>query len=224
MLQSLGAARQPAPKALVAFGFPNYSGTRSTASTDNASLTALPNTREEVIGIGGLYPASQRALHLAGAATEATAKSDAIAQYRYVHFAVHGLVDEAAPAKSGLALSPGGGTDDGVLRMDEIAKLRLNADLVTLSACRTGVGKFLQGEGLMALSRAFFYAGAQKVVASLWDVNDASTSQLMRSFYAQLKAGRAPAQALQAAKLSMLRGSQRLWRHPHYWSPFVALQ
>jgi CHAT domain-containing protein len=108
--------------------------------------------------------------------------------------------------------------------MEDIALLRTNADLVTLSACRTGIGRLLQGEGLMALSRAFFYAGAHTVIATLWDVNDLSTARLMQSLYAQLRTGPGPEDALREAKLRMLRGNQSLWRDPHFWAPFVVLQ
>jgi CHAT domain-containing protein len=132
-------------------------------------------------------------------------------------------MDADDPAKSGLALSgaPGG---DGLLQVDDITKLKLTADLVTLSACRTAAGPLLNGEGLLSLGRAFFYAGARRVVGTLWDVNDASTAQLMDAFYARLNDGAPVAEALRQAKLSLIHGSRAAWSHPHHWSPFVEME
>lgn len=100
-------------------------------------------------------------------------------------------------------------------------RLRLNADMVTLSACQTGLGKVLAGEGVMGLTRAFLYAGAQSLVVSLWSVNDAATAELMKGFYGNLKAGMARDEALRQAKLSLMRRPGGSWRHPHFWAPFV---
>jgi CHAT domain-containing protein len=105
--------------------------------------------------------------------------------------------------------------------MGEIARLQSDADLVTLSACRTGVGKLLSGEGMMALSRAFMYAGAHAVVSTLWDVNDESTAAMMKELYAQLNSGLSPEDALRQVKRRTLRRSTSLWRDPHFWAPFV---
>jgi CHAT domain-containing protein len=102
-----------------------------------------------------------------------------------------------------------------------VMRLKLNADLVTLSACRTGLGKLLNGEGMVGLTRAFFYAGAKSVVVSLWNVNDIATASLMKSFYKHLQQGKSKEVALQLAKLELLKGAQRAWRHPYYWAAFV---
>ena len=215
----------PAPaKALLAFGDADY-GSADDAKGRAMRWTPLPNTRSEVVGVSRLYDGNQRAAYLGSDATEALVKRLDLRDYRYLHFAVHGFVDENDPARSGLVLSPGRtAPTSGILRMEDIALLRTNADLVTLSACRTGIGRLLQGEGLMALSRAFFYAGAHTVIATLWDVNDLSTARLMRALYAQLNAGLAPEDALRQAKLRMLHGDRELWRDPHFWAPFVVLQ
>lgn len=130
-------------------------------------------------------------------------------------------MDDEQPSRSGLALSREGAAQDGMLRMGEISQLRLNADLVTLSACETGVGRLLQGEGLLSLSRAFFYAGARQVMATLWNVNDRSTADLVKMFYTRLASGAAPEAALREAQLAMLRGPRVHWRHPRFWSAFV---
>jgi CHAT domain-containing protein len=105
--------------------------------------------------------------------------------------------------------------------MDEIMRLRMNADLVTLSACSTGLGKLVSGEGMLGLTRAFFYAGARNVSVSLWDVNDLATAKFMESFYRNLNRGLAKGEALRQAKLTMLQSSDALWQHPYFWSAFV---
>jgi len=223
----LRAMRRNSPvpkKALLAFGDADY-GAAAGAEARGASWTRLPHTRDEILGISLLYASDQRVVYLGGDATEARVKMQDLRDYRYLHFAVHSFVDEDAPARSGLVLSSGGMTPTaGILRIEDIALLRTDADLVTLSACRTGIGRLLQGEGLMALSRAFFYAGAHGVIATLWDVNDLSTARLMQNLYAQLNAGLDPEDALREAKLRMLRGNRDLWRDPHFWAPFIALR
>jgi len=214
-----------AGKALLAFGDPDYGKPGQGTERGGATWTAIPHTRDEVLAIARLYPPGERVLRLGEAATESAVKKEDLRQYRYLHFAVHGFADEANPSRSGLVLSQGkDGDEDGILRMDEIAHLRLNAELVTMSACRTAVGRLLDGEGLLALSRTFFYAGARNVIASLWDVNDVSTAEIMKNLYIQLKTGLSPAEALRNAKLRMLRGRERLWQDPHFWSAFVAFQ
>ena len=100
-------------------------------------------------------------------------------------------------------------------------RLKLNADLVTLSACRTGLGQLLRGEGMIGLTRSFLYAGAESVVVSLWNVNDIATASLMKAFYKNLQRGLAKDDALRQAKLELLKGQQPAWRHPYYWAAFV---
>lgn len=101
-----------------------------------------------------------------------------------MHFAAHALIDDRVPARSGIVLSlVGDSKEDGVLQMGEIMRLRLNADPVTLSACSTGLGKLFDGEGMVGLTRAFLYAGANSVVVSLWNVNDYATAELMKASY-----------------------------------------
>lgn len=143
--------------------------------------------------------------------------------YAVVHFGTHGLLNDEHPELSGLLLSlfdEEGRPQDGFLQLHEIYNLNLPAELVVLSACETGVGKKVRGEGLMALTRGFMYAGAKRVVASLWQVNDASTSRLMKSFYEKLLRDKSsPAAALRAAQLEMLR--HPAYGSPYYWASFV---
>jgi len=107
------------------------------------------------------------------------------------------------------------------LQMGEIMRLKLNADLVTLSACNTGLGKLVNGEGILGLTRAFFYAGARNITVSLWNVNDSSTSALMKDFYEDLNRGMSKSAALRQAKLTLLHGKEAAWHHPYYWAAFV---
>ena len=209
----------PQPKELLAFGDPAYTRTQISAER-GFDLGALPYTREEVNGIAALFPADTRSIYLGANAREKAVTSEALDQYRYLHFATHGLLDEAHPDRSGLALTPGK-DDDGVLRVDAITNMRLRADVVTLSACNTGLGQLVSGEGMLGLVRAFLYAGAASVNVSLWNVNDAATAALMKEFYRNLSRSAPPAEALRDAKIALLHQDNPLWRHPHYWAPFV---
>ena len=176
----------------------------------------------EINDIGSLFPSAERKVFLGADANEKNVKGEKLDAFRYVHFATHGIVDEEKPARSGVILSlKGNEKEDGVLQVTEIMRLKLNADLVTLSACRTGLGRVVGGEGVLGLTRAFIYAGSHSVVASLWNVNDTATAELMKSFYANLKKGEPKDEALRQAKLTLLKGKQTTWRHPYYWAPFV---
>jgi CHAT domain-containing protein len=149
--------------------------------------------------------------------------SPELAEYRVVHFATHGVLDNENPGLSGLILSlfdERGRPQDGFLRLHDIYSLNLPADLVVLSACDTALGKPLRGEGLMGLVRGFFYAGALRVVASLWKVDDEATGELMSRFYVEmLDEGRSPAAALRQAQLALWRDGR--WQDPYYWAAFI---
>jgi CHAT domain-containing protein/Flp pilus assembly protein TadD len=213
MLRALAKEMPPPEKNLLAFGDPVYQG---------VPLAPIPYTRDEATAIARMFPAERRELRLGADASESALKQTDLQRFGYLHFAVHGLVDDSDPARSGLALSrDAGSSEDGILRSEEIARLRLNAELVVLSGCRTADGKLLEAEGLLAMSRAFYYAGARTVVATLWNVDDLSTAQFMKSFYRRLSAGQSPEEALQQAKIQMAHGDKELWRHPWFWSPFV---
>jgi CHAT domain-containing protein len=156
-------------------------------------------------------------------ANRANATSGELSHYRIIHFATHGLLNSERPELSGLVLSlvdENGRPQDGFLGLHEIYNLELPADVVVLSACQTALGKEIKGEGLVGLTRGFMYAGARRVVASLWQVDDLATAQLMKNFYrGMLKDGLRPAQALRLAQLEMLK--QPRWSSPFFWAPFV---
>lgn len=194
---------------------------RGVYAVRGAKFTALPAARAEVEAISALFPPGLRRMRLGADASEAALKREDLASYRRLHFATHGVVDEQIPARSGLLLAPGGPEEDGVLQLNEIFNLDLDAELVTLSACQTGLGKLVTGEGVVGLTRAFLYAGAARVAVSLWEVDDLATGRLMESFYRRMKAGERPAEALRQAKLEMLRAEPTAWRNPYFWAPFV---
>jgi CHAT domain-containing protein len=156
-------------------------------------------------------------------ANRATATGDELSGYRIVHFATHGLLNSEHPELSGIVLSlvdERGQPQDGFLRLHEIFNLRLPAELVVLSACQTALGKEVKGEGLVGLTRGFMYAGAARVVASLWQVDDAATAELMKRFYRRmLKDGMRPAAALRAAQIEMWK--KKHWQSPFYWGGFT---
>lgn len=146
-------------------------------------------------------------------ATEANFKTFA-ASFRYLHLASHGLFDPDRPLNSRMLLAPGDG-EDGDLTVGELYEMRLNADLVTLSACETGLGEIKSGDDVIGLTRGFLYAGARSVVASLWPVSDEATAFLMQAFYRNLKTA-SKAQALRDAVVA----TRREFPHPIYWSAF----
>lgn len=184
-------------------------------------LTPLPRTRDEVQDIAALFPADRRRVCLGSASTEAAIKREPLGRYRRLHFATHSLIDEKTPSRSAVVLTPDlEAGEDGLLEAGEISRLRLDADLVVVSACQTGRGKLLSGEGIVGLSRSFLHAGARSVVVSLWNVSDIATGQLMKAFYQQMTGGQTNAGALRRAKLQML-GSGKETRHPYYWASFI---
>jgi CHAT domain-containing protein len=170
-------------------------------------FAAIPAAAGEVTAIAGDYGTRSQLL-VDGAATEATVR-EAARETSVLHIASHGFFDPVNPMDSGLLLTAGadGADDDGVLHAWEVmANWTLEgSSLVVLSACDTGVGEERAGEGLIGLGRAFQYAGAQGVVASLWPVADQSTARLMRDFHQGLLAGKRPAEALHAAQRNLLR-------------------
>jgi CHAT domain-containing protein len=184
----------------------------------------LPFTRQEAEAIYSLTRADDgRMKALDFDANLTTATSSELSQYRVVHFATHGLLNSIHPELSGLVLSlfdSRGKPRNGFLKLRDIYDLHLSADLVVLSACQTALGKEIKGEGLIALTRAFMHAGAPRVVASLWKVDDVATAELMQRFYKGVLAEKVrPAAALRAAQISMLK--QKQWAAPYYWAAFV---
>jgi CHAT domain-containing protein len=157
------------------------------------------------------------------AANRDTATGADIGRYRYVHFATHGFLNSVHPEFSGLVLSlfdERGTPREGFLQAHEVYDLKLSAELVVLSACQTGLGKEIKGEGLVGLTRGFMHAGAPRIVVSLWNVSDEATAELMARFYHKLiRDGIRPAQALREAQISLLR--EERWSAPYFWAAFT---
>ncbi len=234
----------PASDRVVAFGdpLPPEDSPRQEASQDAGqqvllrrfqqlpdALPRLPSARDEAETLASLFP-EHAEIHLGSAATEERVKSLS-ARARIVHFACHGLVDDDSPLESALLLSvPSSWQPDrenGLLEAWEvIEELRVDADLVTLSACGSGLGRRLDGEGRMGLTRAFHFAGARTVLAALWNVADETTAALMRRFYGYLRDGATKDEALRRAQVELLRGEELHQlpdvdsRHPFFWASF----
>lgn len=213
-----GSASTPAVTA-------NESSRLATALRDmgaDGKLSRLPWSGEEAKAIAKLVPPNENLTSLGFKANRQTATSAELSKYRFIHFATHGIMDLEHPELSGIVFSmfdEKGRPQDGYVRLHEIYNLNLPAELVVLSACQTGVGKQIKGEGLIALTRGFMYAGAKSIVASMWKVDDAATSQLMAEFYKQIFTNKLrPAAALRAAQLKM--SQEKRWRSPYYWAGF----
>ena len=192
-------------------------------ATEGMNIPRLPGTRREAEQIVTMVPTADGRLALDFAASRDTATSVELGQYRYVHFSTHGLLNSLHPELSGLVFSlvnERGEAQDGFLRAHEIFNLKIPAELVVLSACQTGIGKEIRGEGLVSLTRGFMHAGAPRVVVSLWDISDRGTPELMVRFYQRmLKEGMQPAAALRAAQVSLM--SDKRWASPYYWASFT---
>jgi CHAT domain-containing protein/Tfp pilus assembly protein PilF len=193
------------------------------------NVDRLPGARNEAMAIqqrvaatSNLQPINRVSMVTGSEASRDYVRSGGLQGFGILHFATHGVIDADVPELSGLVISgdPDSGEKMSYLRPHEIADLQLDADLVVLSGCETGIGKSLAGEGLMSLSRPFFVAGARQVISSLWKVSDQATAALMEHFYSHLLDDRQPAeQALKMAKEDMRADPQ--WQHPYFWAGFV---
>lgn len=186
-------------------------------------LPRLVFSREEAQAILALVQDTESKMALDFEASGALAKSSELKNYNIVHFATHTRIDSDRPERSEVILSrydKSGNSLKGSLSLADIYNLNLSAQLVVLSGCETALGKELRGEGLMGLTRGFMYAGAPRVVSTLWRIDDRVTSELMRVFYEGLfKRGLSPAKALQEAQIAIWR--KRNWEHPYYWAAFA---
>ena len=182
----------------------------------------LPGARSETERIGDLFSSRGHTSQImlgSEASEEAFKRAPTVRRARWLHVATHGELDGDDPSRSGLLLAIETDGEDGRLTSGEVSELRIDADLVTLSACQSGLGRELRGEGIVGLTRAFMHAGAPTVVVSLWQVEDDSTQELMVEFYERLQRGAATGDAIRSAKLELLASPHR--SHPFYWAPFV---
>ncbi|HEY0406301.1 MAG TPA: tetratricopeptide repeat protein [Pyrinomonadaceae bacterium] len=205
-------------------GEASRSSTYIDAMGGGLKLDRLRRSLDEANEIISVVPAGSGMKATGFGANRALATSASIGNYRIVHFATHAILNDKRPNLSCLVLSlidEQGRPQDGFLRLHDIYNLNLPVELVVLSACRTGIGKEVRGEGLIGLTRGFMYAGAPKVIASLWKVDDEASAVLMKSFYQHLLRERLPAAtALALAKKDVMRARDQ-WRAPYYWAGFV---
>ena len=186
------------------------------------NLDSLPWTQKELEAIENIYKGEY---YYGKEATKAAFKERAQA-FSIIHLAMHGIVDMKYPMHSLLSFAP---TSDSAskeatsLYAYEIHNLSLQADLVVLSACETGLGKTIQGEGVFSLARAFLYAGAPAIVTTLWEVNDFTSAALIETFYNNLARGMSKPEALQQAKLTFLSKTDAFSGHPTYWGSFIII-
>jgi CHAT domain-containing protein len=208
------AVAKPQPAEIVRGGY----------ETRGVQLRPLLSARQEIAAITQLFPQAQARGITGPNATEEAFKSEDLLSYRRIHFATHSIIDEDDPARSGLIFTrKRNGSDDGILQVGEIMNLRMNAELVVLSACQTALGRYDKGEGLIGLTRAFFFAGASRLLVSLWPANDAGTADLMRLFYEHLRKSEAPRTALRNAQIAMLHSPVAAYHHPYFWAPFILI-
>ena len=194
--------------------YQNYS------SNADYKFSRLKYSGVEIEKIASLFKSNKRDILERKQASEENVKRQNLSDYKIIHFATHALIDDKKPARSAIVLSlDPNPKEDGFLQMREVFNLKLNADLVTLSACQTGLGQLIRGEGIEGLNRAFFYAGASSVMLSLWAINDQASYQLLERFYFHLRSSESISTALRKAKLEMI-GSGVLG-HPYYWGSFI---
>lgn len=221
VLRFLRSDALPAGKGVLGFGDPDYrsrgASPRIRDLRDTLSLVALKETRAEVETVADTR-------FLGDQATESAlrrALTAAPGRLRALHFAAHGILDREQPLRSSIALTVEG-EDDGLLTGLEILRMRIPADAVVLSACRTGVGAVVRGEGAVGLTRCFLFAGAPRVIASAWKVDDAATKELMVHFYGLWKAGKTPASAaLRSAQTWVRDMPGKNWRDPRFWAAWT---
>lgn len=186
-------------------------------------IPRLKYTRAEAQALMKLVPPDDASVAMNFDASLQSVRSGIFSRARYVDFATHGVLDDRRPELSGLLLSmvdEHGRRLDGFLRLQDIYNLELSADMVSLSACQTGLGKDTAGEGMVGLTRGFLYAGAASVLTSLWEVDDEASASLMKSVYTKLlRENMRPSAALRAAQIELLR--QKRWEAPFFWAAFA---
>jgi CHAT domain-containing protein len=246
MQNRVGIARTQARLPILAFGDPAYekgisqdvTSIKPTQQTNaiirDSNLTRLAFSGEEVRGIAGIWgiPIPSEHINLGKQANVNRLRELDISRYRIIHMACHGILADQVKwaTQPALVLSPVSETESSsLLQLSDILDLKLNADLVVLSACSTGLGQLKDGEGIIGLTRGFMSAGASSVLVSLWEVEDQSTCLLMQRFHSYLKEGKPKGEALRKAKLDLLNseifsealGTRERLASPYYWAPFI---
>jgi CHAT domain-containing protein len=185
------------------------------------NLNPLPYAQQEVSAAAQIFGGGS-VLLTGDRASESALKAQPLGEFKIIHLAAHGVSDLVEPDRAGLVLAPETGTEDGFWQSREIRRSHLSADLVTLSACDTGIGRLQGEEGVMNLARSFLVAGAKSAVASLWDADDRSTATLMGHFYRHVANGERVADALRKAQMEMLTEFGENTK-PYFWSGFTVI-
>jgi CHAT domain-containing protein/tetratricopeptide (TPR) repeat protein len=183
-------------------------------------FSPLPHAKKEILEISKLFPEKRKEILLGTDASEYKIKHIGLDDYACIHFASHSYLDPYFPAKSAIVLSPGSEfiKEDGILQIYEIYDFHLNAELVVLSACQTGIGELVESEGPIGFPRVFLYSGARSVLLSLWKIEDKSTARFMEYFYENLSKGNNKSEALRLAKMKMINSKLS---HPYHWGAFI---
>jgi CHAT domain-containing protein len=206
------------------FGYLENGGNENDAikeffSNESINLSRLKYSGRELDEISTLFDKSKQKIFKREYASKEQLKNNTLGEFKIIHFATHSIIDDKIPSRSSIVLSFKNQNEDGLLQMREIYNLKLNSDLVTLSACETGLGEFIRGEGIEGINRAFFSAGTSAVLMSLWAVNDQASCQLMERFYRHLKSSESIMDALRKVKLEMIDSG--VLSHPYYWAGFI---
>jgi tetratricopeptide (TPR) repeat protein len=208
-------------KDLVAVSVPEPPGPSNSLFGYPIDLSKLRHAGEEIEMIGRFFPEDNRTVLKGPLAAEGRLKRFPLGEFRYIHFAVHGIFDDRNWRRSGLLLwREKESSEDGILQLRDIFLLDLHSDLVVLSACRSGMGNIDTGEGITGLTGGFLFAGSRAVLVSLWNIADRSTAGFMSDFYSHLREGKSPSRALQEAKIEMIRSA---YNRPFYWAAFVLI-
>lgn len=214
--------RKRAELDLLAFGDPLYERVNLLWAQEIARIKEFPhlrNSETELRSISSFFQPKRVVLKLGESATEEEVKGMRLDNFKILHFACHGTVDDSDPLQSALVLSRGAKhKEDGFLRASEILQLKMNADLVVLSACQSDSGMIQKGEGIIGITRIFFYAGASSVLSTLWKIDDSFTAIFMTEFYRNLKLGKSLMEALQVTKTNMIKTR---FSNPFYWGAFI---
>jgi len=230
IIQRKKSSEKKPRKDLLAFGDPYFgkfetegnwnSVIKEFFSNDAINLSRLRYSSLELDKISALFAKSKQNIFKREYANKEQLKNNNLEEFKVIHFATHSIIDDKDPTRSSIVLSLNQEqNEDGFLQVREIYNLRLNSDLVTLSACETGLGELIHGEGIVGLNRAFFYAGTSALLMTLWAVNDQASCQLMDRFYRHLRSSESIMDALRSVKLEMINSG--VLSHPYYWAGFV---
>ena len=212
-------------KDLLALGDPYFkpkqNGNNGAHILGQFDFQRLKYSGTEIDRISSLFKDAKKTVLKRNKATEETLKKTNLEDYKIIHLATHSLIDDKRPFRSSIILAlDDNPQEDGFLQTREIYNISMNSDLVVLSACETGLGQFIKGEGIEGINRSFFYAGSSCVLMSLWQVNDQATYQLMERFYTHLRSPKSITDSLRKTKLELI-DSEAL-SHPYYWAGFIA--